>query len=125
MTGRLPARLRRILPRRRWWSRRSPAPPTATTASAAVSPVATATTEAAQAAAPASLLTEMAQYQDAGGQKLSGYLARPQDESPKPAAAVKEIQSGMAYLREQKFVAGPKVGSASFVWESRGFSRDG
>ncbi|MFN8455413.1 MAG: dienelactone hydrolase family protein [Anaerolineae bacterium] len=145
------------------------APPTATTASAAVSPVATATTEAAQAAAPASLLTEMAQYQDAAGQKLSGYLARPQDESSKPAvvviqewwglndhikdvanrfakegfvalapdlyhgvvttepdearkmvmaldmaAAVKEIQSGIAYLREQKFVAGPKVGVVGF-----------
>lgn len=125
--------------------------------------------EAKPAAQATGLVTSTAEYKDAAGKPLTGYLARPQDESPKPAvvviqewwglndhikdvanrfakegfvalapdlyhgvvttepdearkmvmaldmaAAVKEIQSGMAYLREQKFVAAPKVGVVGF-----------
>jgi carboxymethylenebutenolidase len=51
-------------------------------------PAAAATTEAAVAGAEANLITEMVEYQDADGEMLMGYLARPQGDEAKPAIVV-------------------------------------
>lgn len=145
------------------------APPVVEQAQPTQAPAASAPTEAAAPANQADLVTEMVDYQDAAGETLMGYLARPQGDDPKPAIvviqewwglndhikdlarrfagegfvalapdlyhgvvttepdearklvmeldmaeAVKEIQRGMAFLREQKYVTGPKVGVVGF-----------